>query len=189
MTYAAAMGTTRTSQSDPLRIDGIAADPAPGIIGLTICPGKHDSHAMSGAWARDLDADLKAIRDWGATTLVTLIEEHEFELLKVPDLPDRAATAGLRWYHLPIRDVSIPDKRFEARWPAVSSELRAVLEAGGRVAVHCRGGLGRSGTIAARLLVELGNSPNDAIDRVRAARPGAIETMGQERYVLTLGGQ
>jgi hypothetical protein len=31
-------------------------------------------------------ADLAAIRDWGATTLVTLIEDHEFDLLKVPAL-------------------------------------------------------------------------------------------------------
>jgi ADP-ribosyl-[dinitrogen reductase] hydrolase len=46
------------------------------------------------------------------------------------------------------------------------------------------GGLGRSGMIAARLLVELGEEPRAAIQRVRAVRRGAIETAAQEAYVL-----
>ena len=50
--------------------------------------------------------------------------------------------------------------------------------------VHCRGGLGRAGTIAARLLVELGMEPKQAIASVRAVRPGAIETSDQEDFVL-----
>ena len=41
---------------------------------------------------------------------------------------------------------------------------------------RCRGGIGRAGTIAARLLVELGVEPATAIAIVRAVRPGAIET-------------
>lgn len=53
--------------------------------------------------------------------------------------------------------------------------------------VHCRGGLGRAGTIGARLLIELGMEPETAIRRVRAMRPGAIETREQEKYVLEIG--
>jgi ADP-ribosyl-[dinitrogen reductase] hydrolase len=40
--------------------------------------------------------------------------------------------------------------------------------------------------VAAQLLVELGVPPQEAIERVRAARPGSIETAEQERYVLHL---
>ena len=57
---------------------------------------------------------------------------------------------------------------------------------GESVVVHCRGGLGRTGLIAVRLLVELGESPVSALVRVRAARPGAVETVEQEKYVLQL---
>lgn len=49
--------------------------------------------------------------------------------------------------------------------------------------VHCRGGLGRAGTVAAALLIELGETPREALRKVRAARPGAVETRGQERYI------
>lgn len=180
------MSTARTSHSDPLRIDGVAAGPAPGIIGLTICPGKHDPIAMTGPWARNLEADLVAIRDWGATTLVTLIEDHEFELLKVANLGRRAAEVGLAWHHLPIRDVDVPGEAFEAGWRMTGPGILVSLRRGERIVVHCRGGLGRSGLVAARMLVELGVEPRDAINRVRAVRRGAIETRAQETYVLSL---
>ena len=55
------------------------------------------------------------------------------------------------------------------------------------VLVHCRGGLGRAGTIAARLLVELGMDPTKAIVSVRAARPDTIENCNQENYVKNIG--
>jgi protein-tyrosine phosphatase len=60
------------------------------------------------------------------------------------------------------------------------------LRWGSRVLVHCRGGLGRAGTVSARLLVELGVPPVEAIRQVRRVRVGAIETAAQERYVLGL---
>jgi ADP-ribosyl-[dinitrogen reductase] hydrolase len=87
------------------------------------------------------------------------------------------------WFHLPIVDVSIPDQRFEDKWESAGEEVRALLRGGRDVLVHCRGGLGRAGTITARLLVELGMEPAEAIARVRAVRPGAIETPEQERFV------
>jgi len=49
------------------------------------------------------------------------------------------------------------------------------------------GGLGRSGIIAARLLVELAEDLRAAMQRVRAARPGPIETAAQEASVLACG--
>ena len=62
--------------------------------------------------------------------------------------------------------------------------LRMLLRSGRDVLVHCRGGLGRAGTIAARLLIDLGMEPATAIRQVRAVRPGAIETLEQEKNVL-----
>jgi ADP-ribosyl-[dinitrogen reductase] hydrolase len=91
----------------------------------------------------------------------------------------------MEWLHLPIRDVSTPDARFEANWPEASKRLRARLDAGENFVVHCRGGLGRGGMISARLLFESGNDPEDAMASVRAVRPGAIETKGQEEWVRT----
>lgn len=133
---------------------------------------------------RSLAADLGELRAWGARGLVSLIEDHEFELLGVQSLPEQVEALGLRWWHLPIRDMGTPDERFEARWREAGHELRRLLGEGLSIAVHCRGGLGRTGMIAARLLVELGSEPGAAIARVREVRPAAIETRDQEAFVF-----
>jgi hypothetical protein len=87
-----------------------------------------------------------------------------------------AEAASLEWHHLPIPDMGEPGWHFERRWIYSGARLRRLLRRGGRVVVHCRAGLGRAGTIAARLLVELGMPPAEAISQVRKARPGAIQT-------------
>ncbi len=177
----------RTSLTDPLQIASISAGPALGRVGITFCPGKYDPCAMSGHWDRDLKLDLDAIQKWGARAVVTLVEEKELALLRVERLGDEVRRRDMRWFHVPIADVSTPDEGFERQWGVDGNELRALLRDGCDVLVHCRGGLGRAGMIAARLLIEFGTEPTIAIRDVRAARPGAIETVEQERYLLGLG--
>lgn len=56
---------------------------------------------------------------------------------------------------------------------------------GKHVVVHCRGGMGRAGTVAACLVVDLHDRDSaEAIAWVRRTRgPGAIESRAQEEYV------
>jgi ADP-ribosylglycohydrolase/protein-tyrosine phosphatase len=173
--------TIRNSVNSPLVIDAVAVDA--GQVGMTLCPGKKAASLSGFQWDRDLVLDAAAIREWGARAVVTLIEEHEFRELDVEKLPEVIHGAGLEWHHLPIRDVDVPGGRFEMRWQYAGARLRERLRSGERVLVHCKGGLGRAGTVAARLLVEFGIDPAQAIARVREARPGAIETRAQERWV------
>jgi hypothetical protein len=58
------MAGARTSQTHPLQIADVRASPSHGRIGITFCPGKHDNAAATGAWARDLAADLGVITAW-----------------------------------------------------------------------------------------------------------------------------
>jgi ADP-ribosyl-[dinitrogen reductase] hydrolase len=173
----------RTSQSHPLKIAAVEAVPGYGRLGITFCPGKKQASALSGPWDRDLGADLAAIADWGAVAVISLIEDHEIEALGVSSLGAEVAERHMEWIHLPIRDVSVPGVAFEHAWKLHGPGIRARLRDGFNILVHCKGGLGRAGTIAARLLVELGTTPGEAIARVRSARPGAIETGAQEAYV------
>jgi len=174
---------TRTSLTDPLRINEVSAGDAGGLIGITFCPGKCASSWSGPDWQRDLAADLDVIANWGASVVVTLVEEHELQMLGVADLGQQVQARGIAWHHWPIVDVAPPDARFEQAWQASGAALVARIRAGERVLVHCRGGLGRAGTVAACLLVALDVPPTEAIRRVRSARRGAIETSQQEDYV------
>lgn len=176
----------RTSKTHPLQIATIGSPKGTGRIGLTICPGKKDSRALPTPWNRDLRIDVGVIKDWGASAIVCLMEPFELKMLGVERLPAVVRKAGLSWIHLPIRDVDVPSQSFEERWKTAGHQLRQLLVEGKCVLVHCRGGLGRSGVVAARLLVELGMNPDDAIAKVRLHRPGAIETLAQESYVRSL---
>ncbi len=168
-------------------IAALSAGPTFGRVGITFCPGKYDRQAMTGYWVRDLSLDLDAISDWGASAVVTLVEQSELVLLRVEGLGAEVRRRKMLWFHLPIVDGSTPDDDFEQRWEVAGDSVRKLLRSGRDVLVHCRGGLGRAGTIGARLLIELGMEPTTAVRQVRDARPGAIETREQEKYVLGIG--
>ena len=76
----------RTSLTHPLRIAEVTAGDAGGIIGITFCPGKRGDSMAGHRWEHDLAADLDTIAAWQAAAMVTLIEDHEFIMLDVPDL-------------------------------------------------------------------------------------------------------
>jgi len=170
-----------TSISNPLRIDSVKVPRGEGRIGMTICPGKI-CHGAYGIHKRDLAADLEVIRNWGAEILLSLIEEHEYLEYGISDIGSMIPEEFIQ-IKLPIRDMDVPDSTWEEEWDRAGPVIRAVLRRGGKVCIHCLGGLGRTGTIAARLLVEFGMHPAQAIEEVRAARPGTIQTEAQERYI------
>lgn len=186
-TKSQSIGSTygaRTSLTDPLRIAELQPRGFAGRLGITFCPGKQGDSVHGKPWRRDLGIDLDAIQDWGACAVVTLIESFEFDLLGVPDLGTGIQERGIAWLHVPIVDVQPPGQPFEAAWPDVARKIREWISSGRRVLVHCRGGLGRAGTVAACILIELGYSPADAIRQVRQVRPHAIEAAAQARYVM-----
>lgn len=122
----------------------------------------------------------------GTTLLLSLLTEQELLSLKLGDLQNISDAQGVRWMHSPIKDFKTPDASFEAWWAENSVLLHDCLNEGHTLAMHCWGGYGRSGTIAARLLVERGFTPAEAIRIVRSHRSGTIESKAQEQYILSL---
>jgi protein-tyrosine phosphatase len=172
-------GTVRTSTSDPIRVAWL---PAPaGALGVTFAPGKQGPSFEGPPWARDLAADLDVLRGMGVDLLVPLIEDWELDEFRIPTLVADATARGMAVHRLPIVDGSVPDVD-AAR--ALVARVVAHVGGGGKAVVHCRGGLGRAGTIGACCLVAVGSTGESAIRSVRAVRPGAIENAIQEAFVL-----
>lgn len=175
------MTVTTTNE---IQIAKLPAGNLGGMIGVTFAPGKKGPSAYGGHHDRDLGADLDVIAGWNAAAVVTLMETGELARYRIADIGEEVRARFIEWHHMPIRDYGVPDAAFEAEWPARSARLRALVAAGNRVLVHCRGGLGRAGTVAARLLVEMGADVDEAISAVRRERaPEAIETAAQEAWV------
>ena len=161
----------RTSLTGPLRIAVVSAPGIPGAIGLTLCPGKKDK---AGGWTlRDLETDLTVILEWGAEIVVTLVDRHEILLLGVTDLGNAVARHGIEWIHLPIRDVSVPNYRFEAQGRTAGAELRKVIRRGGSVigALPRRARPGRDdrGATAGRTRHGLGGGDQSGTQRAQLA--------------------
>lgn len=175
----------RTSLSHPLVIAELPVGTKGGVIGVTFAPGKYQEVAMTGSWARDLAIDISAIHQWGAKHLISLLEPWEFKELRIDSLPDVAAGKGISWHSLPITDGAAPDDRLLQKWQQLSIELVTDLLGGQRIVVHCKGGLGRAGTVAAMLLLQarIAITASDAVRLVRFIRPGAVETQAQERFL------
>lgn len=164
--------------SEPLIITAIDV-PGGGTLGLTHCPGR-----CGGSYGtRNLAADFAVIEAWGAAIVITLIEAHEFARLGVPGFATAARQRTFAWYHVPIPDFGTPGDAALAAWHRVAPNVVATLDRAERVVLHCAAGLGRTGTISAKILVERGLTAAAAIAHIRATRPGSIETETQANFV------
>jgi predicted protein tyrosine phosphatase len=172
-----------TSAEGEIRVDFLppGAHGLPGRLGLTFAPGRWRP-GLDPASDTLVEDDLRRLRDaLGTRVLVTLTEAFEMRSLGIPELLATARRMRIRSIWFPVPDVTAPSDL-----PATRRVVAQVLDAmseGKTVVVHCRGGLGRSGTIAACCLVARGRAPDEAIEIVRAARPGAVEVRDQVDFV------
>jgi ADP-ribosyl-[dinitrogen reductase] hydrolase len=156
-------------------------DGAGGGLGMTLLPGKRRL-GFSGPQWRDAAADARRLRDvHGCTTLLLLVEDVDLAMSRAFDTVPALAAAGIRVIRHPIPDMSVPGDPDAFR--VTLDDIRSRVRAGERIVVACRGGLGRTGTAVACLLVDGGMAPPAAIARVRAARHGTIERRVQEEFV------
>jgi protein-tyrosine phosphatase len=132
---------------------------------------------------RGLFADLAALRTAGVDVLVSLQTPAEQAELGLTGEAEAAAQAGLEFRHLPIPDMGVPDLAMVA--PAIAM-IGSDVAGGRHVVIHCWAGIGRSSTIAAAVLIELGATPTDACATVSAARGMRVpETRAQRDWLDT----
>ena len=173
----------RTSITDPIHVDWIKSDigEGKGMFGITFAPGKKATSLFGKPWNRDLELDLDRLKAlYQVQTLISLIEKQELRQLQIPNLVSAANRRQIALFRSPIVDGSIPSLEQANNISHIAINL---ANSGQRVVFHCRGGLGRAGTLTACSLTHLGYSASEAIELTRAYRKGALETLEQEQFV------
>jgi protein-tyrosine phosphatase len=149
-------------------IDTISLPRSPG--GLSLC-GKH-------AIGPDREA---AMSHCGATTVVCLVEDYELAD-RYPDyVAWLRANSGASAVWFPIHDLHAPTL---ATTEPFIAELIRRLDDGEHLLMHCAAGIGRTGTMAVCVLMELGMPLPDALAHVALQRPMAGPEVGAQRDLV-----
>jgi protein-tyrosine phosphatase len=119
------------------------------------------------------DVDLEELRRNGFSVIVCLLDLREQRL----DYDrSRASASGWEWHNIPVPDFAAPTlEQINEFLVLVESSIPAK-----KVLVHCRGGIGRTGTMAAAYWISKGLSSQAALARVRARQRYAVENPEQE---------
>ena len=137
-----------------------------------IVPGKLAGCPAPGV-SSPIDYDLSLLKRSGITHLITLTEtDLEHVALRRHHITNT---------HLPIFDREAPSV---AQTHMLLVRMQRMIEAGEVLAVHCKAGLGRTGTIlAAWLIREGGLTAEISIARLRKIEPGYVQNLEQENFL------
>jgi protein-tyrosine phosphatase len=146
--------------------------PWPGKLAISARP-------RGGDWLED---EISGWRNAGVDAVVSLLTPDESKDLQLNDESKLAQAHGLRFVSLPVEDRGVPPSWEDAsRAIAKATEM---LQHGKNVAVHCRQGIGRSGMLAAALLIKSGSTLGDALTQISGARGLSVpETSEQMAWI------
>ena len=145
-----------------------------GVIGMSPIPG------AKGDYAKEMQEWLA----WKPDAVLSMTGHAEMKKLGSADIPDDLRDANVQWLHFPVDDFQAAPADRDMLWDPISQTLHRILNEGGRVIVHCRGGCGRTGMAVLRLMIEAGEHSEDAMNRLRGIRPCAVETRHQKDWAL-----
>ncbi len=146
------------------------------LLGVSQFPGKNLQNIF------DLSSflkDLQIIKKQKVKIVVSLLPDKEKNKLGLDDFI--WSKEEVEYIQFPIGDFSVPPKKKFNELKKLISFIKENLMLSKYVLIHCNGGKGRSGMIAALVLKAM--KEKDPIKKVREKVIGAIETEEQEIFV------
>ncbi len=157
----------------PFKISRLGLEPY-GEIALSRMPGS----------VTRLEEDVAEIVALNCACVLTLAPQEELIRHGAHRLSSLLVDEGIEWHHFPIDDYATPLPSQDQAWSELSERLHHHLNNNLTILIHCYAGIGRSGMIALRLLVEQGVNPEEALNQIRKVRPGAVERPAQYEWAI-----
>ena len=131
---------------------------------------------VPGEWIRDEFAGIAA---FGINRVVSLLEPDEAAEIGLGDEGALCEENGMEFVSYPIVDRGLPSS--VAEFSDFTLKLYEAIGSGQATVVHCRAGIGRTGVVAAGVLLRCGFDPDDAFDHVAKARGVAVPDTEEQR--------
>lgn len=141
---------------------------------FTPCPG---SKGMT------LGETMSYFKSEGVSMLLTLMDDNDMENNGIVDIENVCQENVILWRQLPIADDEAPGKLFEDKWQLYKQSILVALKNKETIAVHCKGGTGRTGTVIALILGLIGWDFDDAAKVIKQAKPNALTIDKQVSYL------
>jgi len=120
----------------------------------------------------ELDYDLAALQRVGISVLVSLTTK--------PVDPVVLDEYDIRGIAFPIRDMGVPDIKAALEFCEQVGEL---IEQGEAIAMHCKAGMGRTGTMLVAQLIWEGKTALDALETARSIEPRWVQSDVQVKFL------
>jgi atypical dual specificity phosphatase len=120
----------------------------------------------------DIEYDLQALKRVGVTKLMTLTE-------RAPEV-EEMKEFGIGNVWSPIPDMRAPSIEQAVE---ICQRIDTMMEHQEVVAVHCRAGLGRTGTVLAAYLIWEGSTALSALETVRKVEPRWVQSDEQVTFL------
>jgi protein tyrosine phosphatase (PTP) superfamily phosphohydrolase (DUF442 family) len=135
---------------------------------------------VSGEW---IDDEFSGIAKWGINRIVSLLEPREEMEVGLSEEKQYAEKYGMEFISYPIKDRGLPESI--PGYLGFTKRLYHEAAGGLNTVVHCRAGIGRTGIIAAGVLLHCGFEPREAIEHISMQRGVAVpDTEEQIEWVI-----
>lgn len=167
-----------------------AAEKRTNSFGICAAPGKNLAKGRDGrTHKRDIAVDVKYFREVvGIDVIICLLNKYELRTIGVDlDKYQQACTENnVQLIVYPIVEMGIPAHSHQEFDATIVSLIIETINNKKKVICHCRGGIGRAGTVASCTLIKakLCKGPKNAISTVRSLRdPKCVESRKQEDFI------
>lgn len=129
-----------------------------GNLGMMTRPRGND-------WLED---EVKKMRLYGVDAVVSLLEKSEVNELELQDEDELCFNHGIDLIQFPIEDTGVPEDNLS--FVSLIRKIEQRLQEDKKVVIHCRMGIGRTGMVAAGVLIRNGGEVNEVFQRLSQIR-------------------